>query len=178
MSGLSMDKKKILIAYYSRKGENYCGGQIIELKQGNTQIFAKKIQKLTNGTLFEIKTVKDYPKKYSETTKVAMDELRIRARPDLSEYIDSISSYDIIFLGYPNWWGTMPMPVYTFLEDLKWKGKRIIPFCTHEGSGLSDSVRDIKKSCLGAKVDEGFELYGHSVHLSMDIIEKWISKLL
>ena len=173
-----MENKTILIAYYSRKGKNYYGGQIIELNEGNTEVVAKKIQALTGGDLFEIKPVKDYPTDYNETTKVAMEELRTKARPKLLEYPESIGDYDLIFLGYPNWWGTMPMPVYTLLDEFKWKGKRIIPFCTHEGSGLSNSVNDIRKTCCGAEVDKGLSLYGHEVNESMNKIEDWIMKVL
>ena len=152
-----------LIAYYSRKGNNYMGGKIVNLPIGNTEVVATKIQKLTGGDLFQIETVKAYPADYIETTTVAMDEKKKNARPELTEKIDNMDSYNVIYLGYPNWWGTFPMAVFTFLESYDFSGKTIIPFCTHEGSGLSNSERDIKKLCPNANVKSGFAIRGGSV---------------
>ena len=112
-----MANTKGLIAYYSRKGQNYVGGSIVNLPVGNTEIIAKKIQELTGNDLFEIDTIKPYPKDYTETTNVAMDEKRGNARPELTATVDNMDSYDVIYLGYPNWWGTFPMAVFTFLES-------------------------------------------------------------
>jgi len=108
------DKRKILIAYFSRKGENYFSGKIKNLTIGNTEVLAKKIQNLTGGDLFEIKTVKPYPSDYNEATKVARVELRQNARPELSETVRNMDDYNVIYLGYPNWWNTCPMAVLRF----------------------------------------------------------------
>ena len=108
----------VLIAYYSRKGENYWDGQIVSLAKGNTEIIAAMIQKTIGGDLFEIDTVKSYPEDYTACTKVAQEELRKNARPKLKKYLESMDAYDTIFVGYPNWWGTCPMAVFTFLEHL------------------------------------------------------------
>jgi len=78
--------------------------------------------------------------------------LHLNARPELTNTVENMESYDVIYLGYPNWWGTMPMAVFTFLESYDFSGKTIIPFCTHEGSGIGNSERDIKKLCPKAKV--------------------------
>ncbi len=172
-----MEKNKILIAYFSRSGQNYYHGKIIDLKIGNTEVAAKKIQSLTGATLFKIEPVKDYPKGYNETTKVAMEELRTKARPELADQLETIDFYDVILLGFPSWWGTMPMPVFTFLEEFRWKNKRIIPFCTHEGSGFGDSIRDIEKTCSNSKVDDGLEVLGYQVGEMDDRLRKWLNRL-
>lgn len=166
--------KKSLIAYYSRKGNNYVGGRIIFLPVGNTEVVAQKIQQLIGAELFEIKTLMDYPEDYTEATRVAQKELRENARPKLSAQLNNLDSYDTIYLGYPNWWGTMPMAVYTFLESADFSGKIILPFCTHEGSGLGSSVQDIKKLCPYAKVLEGLAITGSTVSGCDENLKNWI----
>lgn len=166
--------KKSLVAYYSRKGNNYVGRRIICLPVGNTEVVAKKIQQLTGAELFKIKTIVDYPEDYTETTRVAQKELRENARPELSAQLNNLDSYDIVYLGYPNWWGTMPMAVYAFLESADFSGKTILPFCTHEGSGLGSSVQDIKKLCPYAKVLEGLAITGSTVSKCDKNFENWI----
>ena len=106
------NNSKCLIAYFSRAGKNYVNGNIVNLPVGNTEVVAKMIQDMTKGDLFHIESVNAYPVDYTETTEVAQTELRTKARPKLTHHLESIVSYDMIFLGYPNWWGTMPMPVF------------------------------------------------------------------
>jgi flavodoxin len=168
-------EKKSLIAYFSRKGSNYVGGSIVNLPIGNTEVIANKIQELTGSDMFEIETVKSYPKDYTETTNVAKKELRENARPELTEIVDDMDSYDVIYIGYPNWWGTMPMAVYTFFESYDFSGKTIIPYCTHEGSGMGSSERDIKKLCPNAKVLSGLAIQGGSVKNAAGTIKSWLS---
>ena len=151
--------KNILIAYYSRKGENYWNGSIKNIAKGNTEVIAEIIQENIGGELFEIDTVNSYPKDYYECIDIAKNELKSEARPELTDKIDNIDDYDVIFLGYPNWWGTMPMPVFTFLESYGMSEKTIIPFCTNEGSGMGASERDIKK-CTNANVLKGLSIHG------------------
>ena len=165
---------KILIAYYSRRGQNYVGGDIVDLKVGNTEVAAGMIQKLTGGDTFRIETVKTYPADYQETTEVSQQELRQKARPELTSHVGNMSAYDAIVLGYPNWWGTMPMAVFTFLEEYDLKGKTILPLCTHEGSGLGHSVNDIKKLCPGAAVSRGLAIRGGSVQQAEAEIAAWL----
>ena len=171
-----MEKSKSLIAYFSRKGSNYVGGSIVNLPIGNTEVVANEIQELTGSDMFEIKTVKSYPKDYTETTNVAKEELRENARPELTEKVDNMDSYDVIYIGYPNWWGTMPMAVYTFLESYDFSGKTIIPYCTHEGSGMGSSERDIKKFSPNAKVMSGLAIKGSTVKNAAGTIKSWISQ--
>ncbi|HVN31555.1 MAG TPA: flavodoxin [Thermoanaerobaculaceae bacterium] len=168
---------KSLIAFFSRKGNNYVGGRIVNLPIGNTEVAAQMIQKLTGGDLFRIATAKDYPSDYEETTDVARQELRQKARPELSGRVDNMGDYDLIFLGYPNWWSTMPMAVFTFLEAYDFSGKTIIPFCTHEGSGIGHSESDIKKLCPNAKILKGLAIRGGSVQRAVNEISAWLREL-
>jgi flavodoxin len=173
---MPVSNKKCLIAYYSRKGNNYMGGNIVNLPVGNTEAVANKIKRVIGGDLFEINTVKTYPIDYTETTNVARDELRKNARPELSDSVKNMNDYDVIYLGYPNWWGTFPMAVFTFLESYDFSGKTIVPFCTHEGSGSGSSERDIKKLCPNAKVLPGVAIRGGSVSNADNVIQSWLKK--
>lgn len=168
---------KTLITYYSREGNNYVNGRIVNLQVGNTEAAAEMIQKITGGKLFRINTIKKYPEDYTETTKVAQQELRDNARPELSEYLDSIDDYEVIILGYPNWWGTMPMPVFTFLEKYDLTDKIILPLCTHEGSGMGRSESDIKKLCPNSKVLKGMAIRGGNVNDSEKDIADWLKNI-
>ncbi len=170
---MSNSDKKILIAYYSRKGQNYVNGRITNLTIGNTEVVANKIKALTGGDLFKIDTVKPYPIDYTETTEVARVELRQHARPKLTLRVNDMADYDVIYLGYPNWWGTFPMAVFTFLESYDFSGKTIIPFCTHEGSGLGGE-RDIKKLCPNATVQSGIAIRGSSAASADASIKTWL----
>jgi len=169
-----MAKSKSLIAYFSRKGNNYVGGDIKYLPIGNTEVIAKMIQELTSSDLFHIETVEAYPEDYMDATTVAQEEKRKNARPELTNTVENMESYDVIYLGYPNWWGTMPMAVFTFLESYDFSGKTIIPFCTHEGSGIGNSERDIKKLCPKAKVQPGLAIKGGSVNGAGSMVRGWV----
>ena len=174
---MNVTKKKYLIAYFSRPGQNYVSGRIVDLKVGNTEVVAKKIQKKTGGDLFHIETIAAYPKDYTETTAVAKNELRTQARPKLKRKVENMGVYDVIFLGYPNWWGTPPMAVFTFLEGYDFSGKTIIPFCTHEGSGMGRSEKDIAKSCPKATMLEGLAIHGTNAGSAALEVSSWIDKL-
>ena len=165
---------KILIAYYSRKGQNYVNGAIKNLAKGNTEVVAEMIQKFIGGELFEIETVKDYPADYTECTNVAKVEIQQKARPELKRYLASLDDYDKIFLGYPIWWAAPPMAVSTFLERYDFSGKKIFPFATHEGSGLGGSVNYIKKICPKAEVIDGLAIHGAEAAQSAAQVERWV----
>ena len=171
---MNAQKPKTLVAYFSRAGNNYVGGTIVNLPVGNTEVIAKMIHEVTGGDLFHIEAVKPYPEDYTETTDVAKEELRARARPKLTGRVESMASYDRIILGYPNWWGTMPMPVYTFLEEYNLAGKTLVPFCTHEGSGLGHSVADIRKTCPRSTVRDGLAIRGGEVTNAKDEVARWL----
>lgn len=167
----------ILIVYYSRKGENYWSGSIKNLTKGNTEIVAEMIRDAVGGDLFEVDTVKPYSSDYNACTEEAQQELRKNARPELKRYMDSLDGYDIIFVGYPNWWGTMPMAMFTFLEHYDLSGKKIIPFCTNEGSGMGSSERDLKKICVGAEVVSGLAVRGCKAAESGSKVSAWAEKM-
>jgi flavodoxin len=168
--------EKSLIAYFSRKGANYVNGNIVDLPIGNTEVAATAIQKITGSDMFKIEAVKPYPKDYTETTEVAKIELNENARPELTSEVSYMDSYDVIYLGYPNWWGTFPTPVFTFLESYDFSGKTIIPFCTHEGSGMGQSESHIKNICKNVKVKKGLAIKGSNVKNAEKEILQWINK--
>lgn len=163
-----------LIAFYSRAEENYVNGMLKKLDVGNTEVAAGMIQKLTEAELFKIDQVQAYSGDYNECIAQAQADQKRDARPELKSYPESIDEYDTIYLGYPNYWGTMPMAVFTFLEHFDFTGKRIRPFCTHEGSGMGNSITDIQRLCPGAIVEEGLAIHGGSVGNAGKNIEVWI----
>ena len=169
--------QRVLVAYFSRADENTGGVGYIE--KGNTKILAEMIAERTHGDLFEIKTVKPYPKEYRPATEAAKQEKEENARPEIVGELPDLSKYDVVFLGYPIWWSDMPMPVYTFLDRENFAGKIILPFCTHEGSGLSDTQRSIA-DVTKADVREGFALQGHIAQKSPEeartALYEWMSK--
>ena len=170
-----MSKK--LVAYFSHKGENYSKGKIVNLKKGNTEIATEIISSIIETDIFEIVADKKYPIKYDDCIEIAKKELRENSKIKLKQDID-IKEYDTIFVGYPNWWGTMPMPVWSFLEGKDFTDKKILPFCTHEGSGLDKSESDIKKLTSGAEVLKGLAINGSEVNSSDKKIKKWLEEVL
>lgn len=166
--------KKSLVIYFSHTGENYMKDGIRNINKGNTEVVAEFIREITNCDLFKIEPLKSYPYNYSECCKVAKEELNNNKRPELVNYLDNIDNYDVIYVGNPVWWGYPPMVMYTQLEKLNWNGKIVMPFTTHEGSGLANCVSEIKKIALGADVKDGLAIYGSDVNNSKKIIENWI----
>lgn len=162
--------KKVLVAFFSHAGENYAVGNITK---GNTRIVAEMIAERTGGRLFEILPVKEYPTAYNDCVEVAKKEKEAGARPAVREDI-AVEDYDVVYIGYPNWWGDMPMPVYTFIEKHDWTGKTVIPFCTHEGSGLSDTEKYVAKACKGAKVEKGLAVRGATAQNDRERTEKYL----
>lgn len=170
--------KKSLIVYYSRKGENYWNGSIKNIAKGNTERVAEFIQQAVGGELFEVDTVQPYHQDYYQCIDEAKKELHDHARPAIKAYPDSIEEYDTIFVGYPNWWGTMPMCMFTFLEKYDLTGKTIIPFCTNEGSGMGSSEYDLKKICKGAVVKSGLSVHGAEAEQSASKVIAWAKKFI
>jgi flavodoxin len=172
-----MKNPKSLIAYFSRKGNNYVAGAIVDLPIGNTEVIAKKVQELTGSGMFKIEAVRPYPEDYTETTEMAKEEKKKNARPELTAVVDNMDSFEVIYLGYPNWWGTAPMAVFSFLEAHDFSEKTIVPFCTHEGSGMGRSERDIKKLCPNAKVLPGLAIVGGHVNRASADVRDWLAGL-
>ena len=154
-----------LIAYYSRAGENYFGGAYRRIPVGNTEKVAE---------LFKIEQAVPYSADYQPCIAEAKRDLQAHARPELVSLPADLDDYDEIYLGYPNYWGTMPMAVYTFLEAYDFTGKTIHPFCTHEGSGLSGTEGDIRKAAKGATVAKGLAIHGSSVASAEPAVKKWL----
>lgn len=165
---------KTLIAYFSRKGNNHLNGEIVFLPVGNTEVAAKKLQEFTGADLYEIRRAEAYPEDYQACVRESVKELKEASRPPLADPLPDMSGYDRIYLGYPNWCGTMPMPVFTFLAGYDMTGKTICPFCTNEGSGLGHSVEDIRTACPGAQVLPGLALRGGAVAQADDEIRAWL----
>ena len=172
-----INTKKILVAFFSRTGENYAVGHI---EQGNTHIVAEMIASATGGTLFRIEPATPYPDDYRACTEVAQREKRSKARPALVGDI-AAEEFDVIFLGYPNWWGDLAMCIYTFLEQHDWQGKVVIPFCTHEGSGLSDTENRLRTACRGASVLNGLAVRGFVAQNEREkarkLVLEWLKQL-
>ena len=154
---------KEMIVFYSRADENYVSGQLRQLPVGNTEVAAEMIQ--------------PYDKSYNKCIAQAQDDQRRDARPALKAYPQGIGDCEVVYLGYPNYWSTMPMAVFTFLEHFDFVGKEIRPFCTHEGSGLGSSVSDIQRLCPGATVRKGLAITGGSAARSQKEIEKWLHSM-
>lgn len=165
---------KSLIAFFSRKDENYVNGTLKYLEIGNTEVAANVIQDLTNADIFQIEPKQDYSKDYNTCINEAQKDQKSNARPELKNWLDNIDEYNTIYLGYPNYWGTMPMHVFTFLEHYDFTNKIIKPFCTHEGSRLGNSLNDIKKLCPNANVVKGIAIKGNSANSNIQDIQNWI----
>lgn len=167
---------KILTVYYSRKGENYWNGSIKNLKKGNTERVAEFIQKAVGGDIFEVDSVKTYDADYNKCIQEAKAELQTKERVAVKSYLENLEDYDTIFVGYPNWWGTMPMVMFTFLEHYNLSGKTIIPFCTNEGSGMGRSESDLKNICNGAVIKKGLSIHGAEAENSENKVTDWAKK--
>ena len=163
----------VIIAYFSRAGENYVSGVIRGLNTGNTEIVAKDIHRLVGGTLFKLEPIQEYARDYNECIAQAQADQRRNARPELKAYPENMDEYDTVYLGFPNYWGTMPMCVFTFLERFDFSGKIIKPFSTHEGSGFGNSIADIKRLCPKADIHPGFEIRGGKVKQAKGSLTKW-----
>ena len=172
---------KTLIAYFSHAGENYFGGHIRSISKGNTAVAAEFVQKATGGTLFEIRTVKDYPVNYKACTDIAAEEGRANTRSELRGPLPDIGTYDTIVLGYPCWWGTMPQAVFTFLESADFTGKKILPFCTHEGSGESGTAQQIQSAYSKAVVFKALAMRRQTAQKMADAAKrdtlKWLAEI-
>lgn len=165
---------KALIAYFSRKGNNYVNGIIRNLEIGNTEVLAKLLEARLHCALFKIEPVIKYSSDYSECICEAKQDLWRGARPELEAWPEGMDEYDTIYLGYPNYWGTMPVAVHTFLERYDFSGKVIRPFCTHEGSGLGRSLDDIEKLCPSSTVEKALAILGSEAGNAAVLIDSWL----
>ena len=144
---------------------------------GNTGLAAHWISDAAGGGLFSIQTEEKYPGDYDDTVDQGQEEQSENARPKLSSHVDHMDQYDVVFLGYPNWWGDMPMAVYSFLDEYDLSGKTVIPFVTSGGSGFFDTVSAIKEEEPDADVQEGLELSDSETADSEDEVKSWVESL-
>ncbi|WP_407394206.1 flavodoxin [Methanobrevibacter sp.] len=165
-----------LVIYFSRAGENYFGGELKNIEKGNTEVIAEYIKDFTGADLFKVEPAVEYPSDYMKCIDVAKKELQKDARPEIKNPLEDISSYDTIYIGFPNWWGTLPMPMFTQLEKLDFTGKTVKAFVTHEGSGFGSAEKDLKKLCKGAEIKKGLSIPGANVYDAKDIVETWLGK--
>ncbi len=159
----STGEKKFLVAYFSHSG--------------NTRVIANHIQESVDGDIFEIVAVNPYPSDYDKVVEQARKELKEEHRPELKTKVENIESYNVVFVGYPNWWGTIPRPVAVFLTEYDFSGKTLAPFCTHEGSQLGRTVTDILKLCPQSTVLNGLAVRGSNVQKAQNEISEWLRKI-
>lgn len=167
----------ILVAYFSLAGEQYAVGVI---EEGNTSIIAHMIAEQTGADLFEIEAATPYPESHSELLEVSQEEMSENARPEIVGTVENMADYDTVFIGFPNWWGDMPMIVYNFIESYDFEGKTVIPFCTHGGSGLSGTESTIEE-LTGAAMLDGFAISGETAQnnrdRSKDEVAAWLNEI-
>lgn len=178
----------ILVAYFTY-GENADLGDNVDASSsasiqmldgqvtGNTGVVASVIADLTGADTFSIRTVESYPDNYNDTIDQGQEEQQEDVRPELSGQIENLDSYDTIFLGYPNWWGDMPMAIYSFLDEYDLSGKTIVPFVTSGGSGFSGSVEEIEDAEPDAEVLEGLSLSDSEATDAQSDVEEWLGEL-
>ena len=166
---------KTLIAFFSRADENYFGGAMRYVKVGNTEIVCGILRELIPADSFKIEMKEPYSPVYMTCIEQAKKDLREDARPELVSLPESLDAYDTVVLAYPNYWGTMPMAVVTFLEHFDFAGKTILPLCTNEGSGMGSSERNIRKYAPGAEVKKGLSVTGSEAAASRPALERWLT---
>ena len=167
-------KDKVLVVYFSQAGEQYSVGVI---KEGNTKIVADYICNYIGCDRFEIKAEKNYNMSYNDLIKVAKEEANKGELPAFKGKIENIDQYSTVFIGGPVWWGTYPQVMFTFFKEYDLNGKTIIPFTTHEGSGLASCVEDVKEAYPNANVLNGFAMYGHDVRTGEKKVIDWLKGL-
>ena len=157
------DRKRVLIVYYSRTG--------------NTREVANQIHKIVGGDMTELQAAEPYPDDYEAVKQRAMQELNSDIKPALKTKVENIRSYDVIFVGSPIWWGTIAAPVKTFLSEYDLSGKTIMPFITHAGSGLGQSVTDISNLCPKSDISDSIAVWGRDAKTAQNQIAEWLRKI-
>lgn len=168
-----MKDKKSIIIYFSRADENYFGGEMRYVDKGNTEVIAEYIKDIVGADIFKVEPLNPYPADYME----CIEEAKVRTREHnapIKENIPDISSYEVIYIGSPIYWGGMPEELFVALKGLDYTSKIIRPFTTHEGSGLSGVPRQLKEICNGAEVLDGLAINGSQVNNSKQKVEDWV----
>lgn len=166
--------KRSIVIFFSHAGDNYAVGNI---KVGNTKVVADYISEMTGAAQYEIVTHKYDGMAYNSLVELAKDETAKGELPPYEGEVPDLSQYDTVFIGGPIWWGTYPQVMFTLFRDINLDGKTVIPFTTHEGSGLASTVSDVKKAFPKAHVLEGFSIYGHEVRSGKTKVETWLKGL-
>ena len=165
---------KSIVIFFSHAGDNYAVGNI---EVGNTKIVADYISEIAGADQFEIVTHKYDGMAYTPLINLAKEEANNGELPPYEGEVPDLSQYDTVFIGGPVWWGTYPQVMFTLFKDINLDGKTVIPFTTHEGSGLASCVSDVKREFPKAKVTQGFSIYGHEVRGGRAKVEKWLKGL-
>ena len=171
-----------IVIFFSHAGDNYVVGDnganyITNIEVGNTKIVADYISEITGADQYEIVTHKYDGMAYTPLINLAQEEANKGELPPYEGAAPDLSKYDTVFIGGPVWWGTYPQVMFTLFKDIDLAGKTVIPFTTHEGSGLANCVSDVKKAFPKATVTEGFSIYGHEVRSGKAKVEKWLKNL-
>ena len=166
---------KTLIAFFSRADENYFGGAMRYVKVGNTEIVCGIIGELIDADSFKIEMKEPYSPVYMTCIEQAKKDLHDKVRPELVRFPESLDGYDTLVLAYPNYWGTMPMAVVSFLEHFDLSGKTILPLCTNEGSGMGGSERDLTRYAPGAEVKKGLSVLGSAAAEAKGSLQRWFA---
>ena len=167
-----MDKKSLII-YFSRADENYFGGELRYIDKGNTEVIAEYIKEFTGADIFKVEPLNPYSKDYMTCIEEAKDRTRNHQAP-IKKEVGDISTYDVIYIGSPIYWGGMPEEMFTALSNLDFTGKVIKPFTTHEGSGLSSVPHQLKNICKGANILDGLAITGSDVYNAKERVRKWL----
>lgn len=163
------------ILYFSRSGQNYLNGEIVNLKTGNTKMLAEKIHELSRLPIYAIEPLETYPVDYQETIERAKKEKEQDTTVAFEANAPDLSDFDTILLGYPNWWGTFPQVIKTFLKENPLAEKKIFPFCTHEGSAFGSSLNDLKEICPKAHIGNGLPVNGSRINKADAAVENWLA---
>lgn len=164
-----------IVIFFSHAGDNYSVGNVAV---GNTKIVADYITEITGASQFEIVTHKYDGMAYTTLIRLAKEEAQNGELPPYEGEAPDLSQCDTVFIGGPVWWGTYPQVMFTLFRDINLDGKTVIPFTTHEGSGLANCVEDVKKAFPGATVTKGFSIYGHEVRTGKAKVEKWLKDII
>lgn len=165
-----------LVAYYSRRGQNFVGGEVRDLAVGNTEVAAGMVQVLTQADIFRIEPAREYSPDYCRCIDQARQDLLRGVRLELKAWPEDWAKYDTIYLGYPNHWNTLPVAVFSFVERLDWTGKTIRPFCIYEWSGMGRSEADLRKACPAAHIASGLPVRGEDVRHELAALTDWLEE--
>lgn len=183
-STVTASPKKVLIAYFTmpeRDGVDASSGAsrlIVDGKlYGNVEYIANVIKEETGGDLFAIKTSRMYPESHKDLVDFAAKEQKENARPKLATKIENLADYDVVFIGFPNWWYDLPQPLYSFFDDYDFKGKTIIPFCVHGGSGFSSTIETITKLEPEATIVKGYTVSRNRVGRAKEDVISWLKEI-